>query len=160
MLFWFCRKKMPKTTARCLSLLLEDEAMVLADAVARASIDAGDQRRLSADLFGCCYSVTPTGEPEPKSCELGTFKDQGRVLDINNNYKISAAEEDSEDSLQASPSSEEGRSLYEDDQKERREELGRKEEERKAACVQNILSWLENRMKNGFTNPETQDYVR
>jgi hypothetical protein len=76
--------KMPKTTARCLSLLLEDEAMVSKDAVARASIDDGDQRRLSANIFAAgdmqCQSCGELKNAVQSSLSFGDF-----LQDLNNN---------------------------------------------------------------------------
>jgi hypothetical protein len=139
--------KMPKTTARCLSLLLEDEAMVSKDAVARASIDDGDQRRLSANIFAAgdmqCQSCGELNAAVHASLSFGDF-----LQDLNNNNL-------SRDDFEEEKKAENIEGRYVEDQTEEKEELGRK----KKQC-QTVRQWLENRLKNGFTSDETEPYIR
>jgi hypothetical protein len=138
---------MPKTTARCLSLLLEDEAMVSKDAVARASIDDGDQRRLSANIFNAgdmqCQSCGELKNAVQSSLSFGDF-----LQDLNNNTLSRAELEDEKkvDNIEG---------IYAEDQTEEEKELDRK----KKQC-QSVRQWLENRLKNGFTSDETEPYIR
>jgi hypothetical protein len=137
---------MPKTTARCLSLLLEDEAMVSKDAVARASIDDGDQRRLSANIFAAsaieCQSCGELKSAVQSSLSFGDF-----LQDLNNNNLI-------RDELEDEKKVENIEGRYAEDQTE--EEL----EGRKKKQCQTVRQWLENRLKNGFTSDETEPYIR
>jgi hypothetical protein len=139
--------KMPKTTARCLSLLLEDEAMVSKDAVARASIDDGDQRRLSANIFAPgdikCQSCGELKNAVQSSLSFGDF-----LQDLNNNNL-------SRDELEDQNKVENIQRSYEEDQIEEEEKEGRK----KKQC-QSVRQWLENRLKNRFTSEETEPYIR
>ena len=149
----FCvQEKMPKTTAKCLSLLLEDEAMVSADAVARASIDAGDQRRLSADPFPYCCSSTllPSGvEEEPINDSTVSLNENKLHIDLNNN-NLNIPEECEEHEWLSPPSTPED--VQDDTQSA--------EVAQSADCAQEILHWLEKRLKLGFTMEERGAYVR
>jgi hypothetical protein len=136
--------KMPKTTARCLSLLLEDEAMVSKDAVARASIDDGDQRRLSANIFTAgdieCQSCGELKNAVQSSLSFGDF-----LQDLNNNNLSKAELED-------------GR--VENIEGSYKEELIEERQASKKKHCQKVRQWLENRLKNGFTSDETEPYIR
>lgn len=172
---------MPKTTARCLSLLLEDEAMVsAADAVARASIDAGDQRQLSdSDLFPYCCPATPAAAaatiiiPEPPpyddlqtslpaldlddaaADDTDDAKDGSVTVDINNNNtceRSETEEEREEQSLRLSVESE--------DTTADQSEAELLEAKRRSRQGRDILLWLEQRLKFGFTGAETAAFVR
>jgi hypothetical protein len=138
---------MPKTTARCLSLLLEDEAMVSKDAVARASIDDGDQRRLSANIFAAgdiqCQSCGELKSAVQSSLSFGDF------LQDSNNNNLSRDELEDEKKVENI----EGR--YAEDQTEEEEKEGRKK-----IKFQTVRQWLKNRLKNGFTSDETEPYIR
>jgi hypothetical protein len=126
--------------------MLEDEAMVSKDAVARASIDDGDQRRISANIFAAgdmqCQSCGELKNAVQSSLSFGDF-----LQDLNNNNL-------SRDELEDEKNVENIERSYEEAQK------GEEEQGRKKKKCQRVRQWLENRLKNGFTSDETEPYIR
>ncbi len=120
--------------------------MVSKDAVARASIDDGDQRRLSANIFAAgdiqCQSCGELNAAVQSSLSFGDF-----LQDLNNN-NLSRDEFEDEKKVENIERS------YEEAQK------GEEKEGRKKIKFQTVRQWLENRLKNGFTSEETEPYIR
>jgi hypothetical protein len=130
--------------------------MVTADAIARVSIDAGDQRRLSADPFPfCCSSlkVNPEADIEivSKVSGLSLSGDEDH-LDINNNNCTVVSDNDYECSSKSSTLDDQD-SLV-DAQIDQSLPVSHGE------CSKAIQHWLEQRLKHGFTIEEREAYIR
>jgi hypothetical protein len=131
--------------------------MVTADAIARASIDAGDQRRPSSDPFPFSCSILKTNAEEENANQIDsgliklTLSGDETHVDLNNNNCTVSDCNDYEYSTKSSVS---------DDEESVDAEIDQNAAELSLECSHQIQQWLEKRLKHGFTIEEREAYVR